>query len=127
MASLPKEVPTGMDAETALLEELLSIPQLSKAMARPAASGQGIDITVTATQHNLPANAKRTLTHTLHVPDPACPHGAVLCGGLPAEPAASLLHSVSPSGAALSNMHTVLCLSAFSSSSSACVRHHVNV
>ncbi|KAF8057927.1 Serine/threonine-protein phosphatase PP1 isozyme 1 [Scenedesmus sp. PABB004] len=104
-AAGPEEVPAGMEAEAGLMEALLSIPQLTRATARPAAPGagagggahHGVDITVLASQHNLPANAKRTLQFTAFVPDARQPRH-VLASALPTELQASALSSVSPSG-----------------------------
>jgi hypothetical protein len=44
----PQDVPTGMDAEALLIEQLTSIPQISKAICRPSrnAGGNGVDIQV---------------------------------------------------------------------------------
>jgi hypothetical protein len=44
----PQEVPTGMDAEALLIEQLTSIPQISKAICRPSRNtgGKGVDIQV---------------------------------------------------------------------------------
>ncbi|KIY93346.1 hypothetical protein MNEG_14617 [Monoraphidium neglectum] len=39
------EVPSGMEAEARLLEQLTSIPLISKATLRPARVGKGVQIT----------------------------------------------------------------------------------
>lgn len=52
---------------------------------------------MTATQHNLPANAKRSLQFTAFVPGPDQLSAAV-CSPLPTELQPSALTSVSPSG-----------------------------
>lgn len=44
----PQEVPSGMDAEATLMEQLTSIPLISKAICRPShnTGGRGVDIQV---------------------------------------------------------------------------------
>lgn len=49
-------------------------------------------------QHNLPANSKRQLVHSVHVPDASAP-AAAFVSGLPTELPAMDMQSVSPSGA----------------------------
>uniref|UniRef100_A0A383VD43 acylaminoacyl-peptidase n=1 Tax=Tetradesmus obliquus TaxID=3088 RepID=A0A383VD43_TETOB len=95
----PQEVPSGMDTEAMLMEQLTSIPLISKATCRPShnTGGRGVDIQVLATQHNLPSNSKRQLQFTAFVPEPHR-HHQVLCSGLPIELQQSVLNSPSPSG-----------------------------
>jgi hypothetical protein len=87
-----------MEAEARLLEELVAIPQITKATVRAAAAGSGAQVTVQSAQHNLPANAKRQLVRAVHVPDPSRP-GDVFAPALPVELPPMDLQSVSPSGA----------------------------
>jgi hypothetical protein len=42
------EAPAGMEAEARLLEQLTSIPQITKATVRPARGGGGVQITVSS-------------------------------------------------------------------------------
>jgi hypothetical protein len=63
----------------------------------PPLPGPGCGVQVQSAQHNLPANGKRQLLHTVHVPDPSAP-GAAFVSGLPIELAPMELQSVSPSG-----------------------------
>eukprot|EP00879_Flechtneria_rotunda_P013504 GHRR01014100.1.p1 GENE.GHRR01014100.1~~GHRR01014100.1.p1 ORF type:complete len:881 (+),score=271.51 GHRR01014100.1:318-2645(+) len=88
-----------MDSEAALIEQLTSIPQISKAILRPSRlpNTKGVDITVLAPQHNLPANSKRQLQYTVLVPDTLQP-GQVLSSGIPTELQSSVLNSLAPSG-----------------------------
>jgi len=144
------EAPAGMEAEAKLLEQLTSIPQISKATARPArGSGGGVQVLVRSAtlcvsrrrgnkrmragsalfaaadhliqqirnlpthqvqsaQHNLPANSKRQLLHTVHVPDAAAPDAAFV-SGVPVELPAMELQSVSPSGARAAASHACAC------------------
>ncbi|GBF91528.1 hypothetical protein Rsub_04268 [Raphidocelis subcapitata] len=91
------EAPAGMEAEARLLDQLTSIPQITKATVRPARTGGGVQITVQSAQHNLPVNGKRQLVHTVHVPDASSP-GAAFVSGLPVELPQIDMQSVSPSG-----------------------------
>ncbi len=95
-AAPSKEVPSGMDQEAALLDAFASVPQLTKAICRPGPSG-GVQLQVQFAQTNLPANNKRSLQHTIHIPD-ACKPEQRLVTGLPTELQNSALTSVSPSG-----------------------------
>jgi hypothetical protein len=52
---------------------------------------------VQSAQHNLPANGKRQLLHTVHVPDAASP-GAAFVSGLPVELPQMDMQSAAPSG-----------------------------
>ena len=102
-AANDEEVPSGMEHEARLLEELLSIPQITKATVRPAAAlnggnSGGVQIWVHSAQHNLPANSKRQLLHTVHVPDAAAAPAGAFVSGLPVELPPADLQSVSPSG-----------------------------
>ena len=56
----PQEVPTGMDAEAALMEQLTSIPLISKAICRPShnTGGRGVDIQVRCQVHCQAINQK---------------------------------------------------------------------
>jgi hypothetical protein len=86
-----------MDSEAALLDAFATVPQLAKAVCRPGPSG-GVQLQLHFSQTNLPANNKRTLQHTLHVPDASRPEQRYATG-VPTELQASALTSVSPSGA----------------------------
>jgi hypothetical protein len=95
-AAPSKEVPSDMEKEAALLDAFASVPQLSKAICRPGKSG-GVQLQVHFAQTNLSANNKRTLQHTIHIPDASKPEQR-LATGLPTELQNSSLTAISPSG-----------------------------
>lgn len=51
----PEELPSGMDAEAQLIEQLTSIPQISKVICRASRNtgGRGVDITVRPSPNTL--------------------------------------------------------------------------
>ncbi|KAG2495995.1 hypothetical protein HYH03_005919 [Edaphochlamys debaryana] len=102
------EVPSGMEAEAALLTALSEAPTVSKTVVRSAPGG-GVTLTVTMQQRNLPANAQRRYNITASVLPPAEAGAGAGAGkaegplmalvGLPQELHADVqLVSVSPSG-----------------------------
>lgn len=95
-AAPSKEVPSDMEKEAAVLDAFASVPQLSKAICRPGKSG-GVQLQVQFAQTNLPANNKRTLQHTIHIPDASKPEQRLVTG-LPTELQNSSLTAISPSG-----------------------------
>jgi acylaminoacyl-peptidase len=97
------EVPANAEAEARLLEEFTRVPILTRATVRADDSGN-VHLTVATAQHNLPANSKRQTQRSAVVPAAAIASSSsslaasALVSPLPAEPAASVLTSVSPSG-----------------------------
>lgn len=86
-----------MEAEARLLEAFSSLPTASRAWAFPAATHDGVRVSLQLSQRNLPANAQRKYLTSFLLNE------AVLEAGepdvsLPAEQTGVLLYAPSPSG-----------------------------
>jgi acylaminoacyl-peptidase len=86
-----------MEAEAALLEAFSSLPSLGRGWAFPAATHDGVRVTLQLQQRNLPANAQRKYLTSFLLNEAVLEAGEV-DASLPAEQQGVLLHSPSPSG-----------------------------
>ncbi|EFN55568.1 hypothetical protein CHLNCDRAFT_134052 [Chlorella variabilis] len=93
----PREEPAGMEEEARLLEAFASLPAVSRAWAFPAATHDGVRVTVQLQQRNLAANAQRKYLTSFLVNEAVLEAGA-LDPSPPAEQAGVLLYAPSPSG-----------------------------
>ena len=86
-----------MEEEARLLEAFASLPAVSRAWAFPAATHDGVRVTVQLQQRNLAANAQRKYLTSFLVNEAVLEAGA-LDPSPPAEQAGVLLYAPSPSG-----------------------------
>lgn len=86
-----------MEAEAALLEAFSSLPALGRGWAFPAATHDGVRITLQLQQRNLAANAQRKYLTSFLLNEAVLEAGEPDCS-LPAEQPGVLLYSPSPSG-----------------------------
>jgi acylaminoacyl-peptidase len=97
MPPKPREEPEGMEEEARLLEAFSSLPSASRAWAFPAATHDGVRVSLQLSQRNLPANAQRKYLTSFLLNE------AVLEAGdpdvsLPVEQTGVLMYAPSPSG-----------------------------
>ena len=86
-----------MEHEAALLEAFSSLPSLARAWAFPAATHDGVRLTLQLTQRNLPANSQRKWLTSLLVNEAVLEAGAVDASP-PAEQRDAQAYCPSPSG-----------------------------
>lgn len=93
----PVDEPAGMEAEARLLEAFHSLPTVARGWAAPAATHDGVRLTLQLQQRNLAANSQRRYLTSFLLNEAVLEAGEV-DASLPAEQAGALLYAPSPSG-----------------------------
>ncbi|KAL4858184.1 Acylamino-acid-releasing enzyme 1 [Chlorella vulgaris] len=96
-ASQPREEPPGMEEEARLLEAFASLPTAARGWAFPAATHDGVRLTLQMQQRNLLANAQRKYLTSFLLNEAVLEAGEV-DASLPVEQTGVALYSPSPSG-----------------------------
>ena len=93
----PVDEPGGMEAEARLLEALHQLPSVARGWAAPAATHDGVRLTLQLQQRARAANAQRRYLTSFLLNEAVLEAGEV-DASLPAEQAGVLLYAPSPSG-----------------------------
>lgn len=93
----PREEPEGMEEEAWLLEAFAALPSVARGWAFPAATHDGVRLTLQLQQRNLAANAQRRYLTSFLLNEAVLEAGA-LDASLPTEQQGVLLYAPSPSG-----------------------------